>query len=109
MLSGPNQKIMKKSIIMQSVHIARSGSQPVMPNVAVFMGKVECKKYPKAVWNSMTKEQQMQVQKLHEQQGIKPTMKQMSTDIKIATLETKLRVSSQPEEDDVKKQRKRLP
>ena len=31
------------------------------PSVAAVMSKVECKKYPKAVWNSMTKEQQMQI------------------------------------------------
>ena len=31
------------------------------PKVAAFTGKVECKKYPKAVWNYMTKEQQMHV------------------------------------------------
>ena len=30
------------------------------PKVLAFMEKVECKKYPKAVWNSMSK-QQMQV------------------------------------------------
>ena len=71
--------------------------------VMAFTGKVECKKYPKKVCNSMTKEQQMQVRKLHEQQGIKPTMRQTSADMRIAALEAKLGVSSQSKEGDVKK------
>ena len=69
------QMVAKKGLIMQSVWIAKTGSQPMWPKEAASTGKVECKKYPKAVWNSMTREQQMQVRKLHEQQGIKPTMK----------------------------------
>ena len=60
---------------MESVHIAKTRSQLMRPKVAAFMGKIECKKYPKTVWNFMTKEQQMQVCKLHEQQGTKPVMK----------------------------------
>ena len=58
-----------------------------------FMGKIKCKKYPKAVWNSMTEEQQMQVCKLCEQQGIKPAMKQTSADARIAALEVKLGIT----------------
>ena len=71
--------------------------------MAAFMGKVECKKYPKAVCNFMTREQQMQVCNVHEQQGIKPNMKQTSTDARIAALEAKLGITSQLEEGDVKK------
>ena len=71
--------------------------------MAVFTGKVECKKYPMAVWNSMTKEQHMQVCKLHEQQGIKPAMKQTIADARIAALKAKLGASSQPEKGNAKK------
>ena len=46
------QVVMKKGPSMQSIHTARTKSQPVKPKVAAFMGKVECKNYPKAVWNS---------------------------------------------------------
>ena len=59
------QMVMKKGPSMQSVHIVKTRSQPVRPKVVAFIGKVECKKYPKAVWNFVMKEQQ----------GIKPTMK----------------------------------
>ena len=67
------------------------------------MGEAECKMYPKAVWNFMTNKQQMQVKKLCEQQGIKPTMKQTSSKARIAATEAQPRISSQPEEGDVKK------
>ena len=83
-------------------------SQPVMSKVATFMGKVKCKKYPKAVWNFMTKEQQMQVCKLCKQQDIKPAMKQTGTDTRITDLEAKLGVSSQPKEGKIKEKRERL-
>ena len=46
------QIVTKEGLIMQSVQIANTGSKPVRPRVAAFMRKVECKKYPKAVWNS---------------------------------------------------------
>ena len=36
----------------------------MMPKMVTIMGKIECTKYTKAVWNSMTKEQQMQASKL---------------------------------------------
>ena len=62
------------------------------------MGKVECKKYPKAA-----KEQQMQVRKLPKQQGIKATMMQTSADARIAALEAKLGIDSQSHEGDIKK------
>ena len=68
-----------------------------------FMGKIRCKKYPKKVWNSMPKEQQTQVPKLHEQQSIKPTMKMTSANARIAALEAKLGINSQPKEGDSKK------
>ena len=61
--------------------------------------KNERKKYSKAVWNSIMKEQEIQVKKLHEQQGINQT----SAEAKIASLEAQLEISSQPKEGDVKK------
>ena len=66
------QMVMKKGTSMQSIHIVRTRSQLVMAKVVAFMKKVEGKKYPKAVWKSMTKDQKMQVKKLCEQKGIKP-------------------------------------
>ena len=69
---------------MQSVHFAKTRSQPAKPKAVPSMGKIECKKYPKAVWSSMSKEQQMQVRKLQEQQGMKPACKQISTETRIA-------------------------
>ena len=56
------------------------------PKVVAFMGKAECKKYPKEVWNSMTKEQQMQARKLQQEQGSKPTTRLMNTEASVATL-----------------------
>ena len=50
----------------------------------------------------MTKERQMQLRKLHEQQDIKPVGKQ-TTDARIAAFGAKLRISSQYKEVDVKK------
>ena len=44
----------------------------------------------------------MQICMLHEQQGIKPTAKQTSADARIVALQTKLRITSQPKEGDVK-------
>ena len=58
------QMVTKKGPSIQSVHIVKTGSQPMRSKVMAFSGKVEFKKYPKAVWNSMTKEQQSQVRKL---------------------------------------------
>ena len=55
--------VTKNGMIMQSVSIATTESQPVRPKVA-FMGIVEKEKYPKAVWNSVMREQQMQIRKL---------------------------------------------
>ena len=43
----------------------------------------------------------MQIRKLHEQQGIKPTIKQTSAEDKIAASEAKLWFSSQPEEGNI--------
>ena len=91
---------MKKSLLMQSVC---TRSQPVRPKVAAFMGNVDCKNYPKIVWNSMIREHQMQERKLHEKQGIMPAMKQTSLDTGIVALEAKLRISSQSKEGDAKK------
>ena len=63
--------IIKKGYPMQSIHIVKTKCQPAQPKVAAFTGKVVCNKYSRAVWNSMSREQQMQVRQLHEQQGIK--------------------------------------
>ena len=59
MLSGPNQKSMvqilmklfvtKNGTSTQFISIARTRSQLVKTKVAVLTGKVESKKYPKAV------------------------------------------------------------
>ena len=57
----------------------------------------------------MTKEQQMQVRKLHEQQSIKPTTRQTSRDARISALEAQLRISSQPKEGEVKKKEEENP
>ena len=46
----------------------------------------------------MTREQQMQVRKLREQKGIKPTAKQTNADAGIAALGAKLGIASQPKE-----------
>ena len=108
-MSYLGQMVMKKVLTMQSIYTAKTKSQPERTKVAAFMGKVECKKYPKAVWNPMTKEHQMQVCKLYEQQGIKPAMKQTSTDARIATLEAQLGISSHSKERVMsRKKRERL-
>ena len=90
------QMVMKKGLVMQSVLIASTRCQPVRPKVAAV------KKYPKAAWNSMTREQQMQVRKLQEQQGIKPAARQTSADATISALEAKLGIASQTKLGDVK-------
>ena len=85
---------------MQPVHVVRTRSQPVKPKVAAFMGKIECEKYPKAVWNSMTNEHKMQVRKLGEQQGIKPNEKEQTCiEARINAFEEQLRGCSQPKEN----------
>ena len=64
------------------------------------MGKIECKKYSKAVWNFMSKVQQMQVSKLHEQQGIKPAVQMTSAKARISALEDQLKVNSKPKKKE---------
>ena len=103
------QMVMKECASMQYVHIAKTESQWVKPKVAAFMGKIESNKYPKAVWNSMTKEQQMQVRKLYEQQDMKLATKQTIEEARIAALQAKLGISCQPKEDDVKKKERETP
>ena len=51
----------------------------------------------------MTKEQQMQIRMLCEQQGMMHALKQTSAEAMIAALEARLRINSQPKEGDVKK------
>ena len=48
-----SQMVMKKRPSIQSVCITKTRSQPI--KVTAFMGKVECMKFPKAFWNSMTR------------------------------------------------------
>ena len=56
-MSYLGQMVAKKGLIMQSVWFEKTGNQLVRPKVAAYTGEVECKKYLKAVWYSMTKEQ----------------------------------------------------
>ena len=51
----------------------------------------------------------MQVHMLWKQQGTKPTTKQTSTDARIAALDAKLRINSQPEEGHIKKKEGETP
>ena len=80
MVSYLSQTVTKEACNMQSLHIAKTRGQQGKPRVAVFMGKIELKKYPKAVWNSMSKEQYMQVRQSHEQQCIKPTARKTNAE-----------------------------
>ena len=97
------QTVTKKGSTMQSIHIARMASHLVKPKVAVFMKKIKCKKYLKAVWNPMMKDQQMQVRKLHEQQGSKPNTQQTIAEARITDHVAQLGIGSQCEEGDIKK------
>ena len=92
------QMVMKKGPSMQSVYVAKAGSHLVRPKVVAFTGKVECKKYPKAVLNFITKEQQMQVRKLGQEQGIKPAIMGTSAEARVIALEAKFGVSSEPKQ-----------
>ena len=65
MMSYLGQMVMKKGHHMNAVYIAKLKSQLVKPKVELLMRKI-CKKYPKEVWNVMSREQQMQVRKLQE-------------------------------------------
>ena len=94
---------------MQYIHIAKNRSQLVNPKVAAIMGKTECKKYIKAVWKSMFKKQQMQVNKLCKQHAIEPITRQTSAKARIAALGAQLGVNSQPKEGDVKKKERETP
>ena len=51
----------------------------------------------------MTKDQQMQVRQLQEQQGNNPDTKQASTEAVIAAVEAQLGINSQPKKGDGKK------
>ena len=106
-LSGPNDH--EERLDNAILCIAKTGSHPVKPKVVAFMEKIVCEKYPKAVWSYMTKEQQIQVRKQQEQQGIKPIPKQTSIEARIAALEAQLGVSSQPKEGDFKKKEGETP
>ena len=60
---------MKKGYNMQSVCVTKTEDSQWNLKWQPLNGKIECKKYSKIVWNSMSKEQLMQVKKLHEQQS----------------------------------------
>ena len=62
-----------------------------------------------AVWNSMSKEEQMQVRKWWEQQGIKPASTQPRVEAGIAAIEAHLQVNSQPEDDNAIKKKESHP
>ena len=51
----------------------------------------------------MSREQQMQIRKMHEQQDIKLVAKQFCTEARIAALEAQLMIDSQPGEGEIKK------
>ena len=63
-ISNLCQMVTKKILIEQYVDIAKTGSQQVRCKVATFVGKIECKKYPKAVKNFMTIKQNAGLQAL---------------------------------------------
>ena len=94
--------VTKRGYTIQSIHIDKTTSQPVKIKVVTFMEKIECKKYPKAMWKSMSREQQMQVWILCEQQGIKHADKKPHLEARIAAVEAQFRVNSQHKESDVK-------
>ena len=52
-LSYLGQIATKNNYNMKSVQTAKTRSYPTEPKVAPFMGKIECKICPKAVWNSL--------------------------------------------------------
>ena len=108
-MSYYGQVVIKMGYKMQFVHIVKTGSQPAKPEVMSFIRKIEFKKYSKATWNSMTREQHMQVEKLWQQQGIKFASKKPSVDARFTTLGAQLGVYSQPEEGyAMKKERETL-
>ena len=52
-----NVSYVGKMVTKKSLHIAKTGSQPMRLKMADFLGKLDCKKKLKAIWNSMTEEQ----------------------------------------------------
>ena len=52
----------------------------------------------------MSRDKQMQVKKLHEQQGIKPVTKQIRAEARIAALKAQLGINSMLEEGDAKQE-----
>ena len=47
--------VMKEGYNIQSVYIAKTGIPSAKPKVIPFMGEIEYEKYPKAVWNFMSR------------------------------------------------------
>ena len=106
-LSNLGQMVTKKGYAMQFTCTAETGSQPVKPKVGSYTWKIECKKYPKADWNSMSRKKKIRVRKLCEQQCIKPATKKTSVVARVAALEAQLVIHFQHKEGDVKKKRGR--
>ena len=91
--------VTKKGNIVQSIHIAKTEDQWTKTTVAAFMKRKRCKRYSKEVWFTMSREQQIQVKKLWEQQGIKWATKQ-SAEAMNAAHEAHLGINSQPSKCD---------
>ena len=98
MMSYMSKMVMKKGYNMQSLYFAKTGCKHAKPKVT---RKIECRNYPIAVWNSISQQQQMQVRKLHEQEGISLLLSCLMH--KIAILNAWLGINSQPNKGDVMK------
>ena len=103
------QMVRKKDYTMQSGCIAKTRNQPGKPKVAVFMGKIESKKYPKAIRNSTSREQQIHVRKLCEQQGTKPAMSRLVLKIWLLLLRFRWGLILNPMKVVSSRKRDRLP
>ena len=69
--------------------------------VTLYMESIKCKNVPKVVWDSMSREQQLQVMRLCGQQCIKHAARQFNTEAQIAAHETQFRSNSHPKMGDV--------
>ena len=98
---SPSQVDNKESNNKQSVSIAKTRSQPVKSDSIT--GKIFCEMYHEAVWISMTREQQqqMQVMRLLKQQGIKPIPQRQDTEAQIAVLEAQIWNGFCPEDGNI--------
>ena len=94
---------------VQPVWIFKTGSQQDNTMVMDYTRKIKCKKYPKAVWDLMSRKQLQQVRWVCKNQGIKPTFMQKSTEAWISILETQLIINSHSEEGNNVKQERETP